>query len=322
LSALRILYEQSERRSYLRTVILQLHKSVKEGGSFSDALRQFPLIFSPLFVNIIKAAEASGRLDRGLEQIVDYLYRQQELKNKIVVALTYPTLLIMVGAASIFVLITFVVPRLRVMFEDIGMQLPLITKIILRLSTVSQKAWQWILGGAALFILMLSIQGNIRQFFGRLLQKIKTSLPLVRGLIKDEEIARLSRSLHMLISSGVGVLESLKIATQGVQDKRLAGQLSNVCRAVTSGENLSRSMQEQTNLPAFFTKMVAVGEESGRLDEVLDEIARAYTQEVERRAVVLTSLLEPALILFLGLVLGSIVFAVLLPIFQITQMVR
>jgi type II secretory pathway component PulF len=319
LSSLKIIYEQTENAA-LREMLLSIYESTKEGKSFSESLSCFPKNFSSLFINIIKSGETSGRLDYALSQIIEFLQREESLRSKIRVALAYPALLLCVGLASIFVLIVFVIPRLRPIFQGMD-QLPLITKIVLKISTFSNKTWVLFFAILVIFAIAIYYRKGI-PFFDNFTRKIKTGLPLVKRLIKNQELAHFSRSFAMLLNSGVVALKSLEIASLTVDDPGLKESLKKVYQDVSAGSSISRSLETHTNLPKFFTKMVAVGEESGRIGEVLDELTHSYTQQIETDISLISSLLEPVLILGLGLVLGTIVLSVLLPTFQVTSMVR
>ena len=320
LSSLRILYEQTESPA-LQKVILEILIATKEGNTFSESLERFPNLFSPLFVNLIKSGEVSGRLDSSLEQLNEFLSREETLRIKISVALAYPALLLMVGLTSIFILLTFVVPKLRPIFEGVGRELPTITKVILSISAFSSKNWLWGIAVISFFFLVLRYwlgEAFLKQFT----KKIKMYTPVVNRLVKNQGLAHFSRSLGMLLKSGVVALKSLEIATPTIEDPRLRKQLLKVITEVAQGNSLAKSMENHTHLPRFFTKMIAVGEESGRLSEVLGEISRSYTQQIEADIGRISSLIEPVLILLLGVILGAIVLAILLPTFQITQVIR
>lgn len=320
LSSLKVLYEQTENGRF-REIILEIYNSTKEGKPFSESLIRYPRVFSLLFVNIIKSGEASGRLDSALDQISEFLTREESLRNKVSVALAYPALLLVVGLVSIFVLINFVVPKLAPIFTGLGKELPLITKVILNVSMLSNKIWFWGAALAGVFILTIYFKkGNT--FLSSVFGKLKRNIPVVKRLVKNQELAHFSRSLCLLLSSGVSALKSLEIATLNMADIKSQNELKKVCQDVASGQSIAKSMEEQTTLPNFFTKMIAVGEQSGRLTEVLDEISHSYTQQVESDIAIISSLLEPVLILGLGVILGTIVLAILLPTFQITQLVH
>jgi general secretion pathway protein F len=320
LGSLKIIYEQTD-NVRLQAVILELYNSTKEGRVFSESLNQFPNIFFPLFVNIVKAGEASGRLDLSLQQINEFLSREEVLKTKVKIALAYPAILLLVGLTSIFVLMNFVIPKLKPIFISLSGELPLVTKIILWTSDFSRKSWWLVLIAAALAACLVYYKrGSL--FFTNLLGQIRAQLPILKRMARNQELAHFSRSLGILMKSGVPALRSLEIASLSIGEPKLKEGLQNTCRGVASGQSISKCLQATTNLPSFFTKMIAVGEESGRLVEVLDEITQSYTQQIEADIALISSIIEPILILALGLVLGTIVLSILLPIFQITQMVH
>jgi general secretion pathway protein F len=320
LSSLKILYEQAESQAF-KEVILEIYNATKEGKTFSQSLERFPHVFSPLFINVIKAGEASGRLDLALEQIEDFLARQESLKNKIIVAVTYPALLLVIGLASIFVLINFVVPRLKPIFDSFGDKLPLITKVILQVSSFSSRSW-FLLAGVIILCVAALYSERGRAVFNRALTQAKARLPILNKLIANGELVNFCRAFSLLIRSGVSALRSLEISSLSFDNPKMREDLLRVQYDVATGKSISSSMEVNTVLPKFFTKMVAVGEESGRLSDVLDEAAASYTQQVEKDIAIISSLLEPLLILFLGLILGAVVLAILLPTFMISQMVR
>jgi len=320
LSGLKIIYEQTD-NPRLREIIHEIYGNTKEGRAFSESLAHFPEVFSSLFVNLIKAGEVSGHLDTALDQIREFLSRQESLRTKITVALAYPVLLLFVGVTSIFILINFVVPRLRPLFENLGKDIPMITKAVLYLSTLSSKTWFIVFGViAAIIIILYRSKGDkaFRIFFIR----IKRKIPVIKRLVINQELVYVSRAFSLLLRSGVPALVSLEIITLTIEDPILKEGMKQVCHEVASGKSLYKSMEFHTKLPPFFTKMVAVGEESGRLSEVLDEVSNSYANQVEADIAVVSSLIEPLLILILGAILGTIVLAILLPTFQISQMVR
>jgi type II secretory pathway component PulF len=320
LSSLRILYEQSE-PSEFKGVIQEIYSYTKEGKPFSESLAHFPKIFSPLFVNIIKAGETSGRLDFALSQINDFLDKQQKLRTKVAAAVAYPVLLLGVGMVSIFILINFVIPKLARMFDSMGKDLPLITKFILSFSRLSQKTTFWLIPLIAAVILIIFWRKGWEAFSGKF-RRIRKHIPVLKSLFANQEFAHFSRSLSLLIKSGVPVLQSLQVAMQTIEDPVLKAQLGEVRNSVANGETFSKSLDTKTGLPRFFIKMIAIGEESGRISEVLDEVSSSYSQRVEADVAIISSLLEPVLILFLGTVLGVIVLSILLPIFQLTSAVH
>jgi type II secretory pathway component PulF len=318
LTSLRILHSQVESRR-LQDTILEVYNATKEGKTFSESLGKFPHIFSSLIVNIVKSGEASGHLDVALQHINEFLSREENLRSKVLVALAYPAFLLFVGMISIIVLMTFIIPRLGGMFEELGKDLPLVTKITLRVSEGFQIWGIWVLG---LFILFLVFFAYRRDSFNKVRRYLRLHTPVVKKLAKHQELISFSHSLSLLLRSGVPTLNSLEIASTTVDDPKTREELKKVYSDVALGQSLSKSMENVSSLPELFVKMISLGEESGRLGEVLEELARSSTQEIEKDIGFITSLLEPLLILILGIILGTIVFSILLPIFQITQMVR
>jgi general secretion pathway protein F len=320
LASLKIIYEQTDNQK-MREVVQGLYNSVKEGKVFSAALAVYPEYFSPLFINIIKAGETSGRLDLSFEQIAGFMGRDAALSNKVKTALAYPAVLLIVGAVSIFILINYVLPSLKPVFSGMGGKLPFITGVIFRVSDFSRKWWPAVvIGCAAGMLLLLRVKGN--RFFRDTAARLKRRVPLLKRMAKNQELAYFASGLSLLLKSGVPALKSLDIATLTVEDGRLKEGLAKAGRDIASGQSIAKCLQKYTDLPVFFTRMVAVGEESGRLSEVLDEVASSYTQEVESDIALVSSLLEPMLILGMGAILGIIVLSVLLPIFQITELVH
>lgn len=320
LSSLRILHEQTENPVF-QEMILELYNTTKEGRFFSYSLMKFPKVFSPLFVSIIKAGEASGRLDISLEQISDFMSREQGLKNKVRIALAYPTLLSVVGMFSVFVLLNFVVPKLRPILEGMGSDLPLITRCVLQLSYMINKSWLAglvVCVGVILFLYMRKGQ----DFIFRGLMKAGELIPVVRRLTRNQELAYFTQALALLLKSGIPALKAFETAQETIDDPLMRRELGVVCRNIAAGQTIARSLADHTHFPDFFIKMTAIGEESGRLVEVLDEIANSYRQQIETDLSVVTALLEPFLILVIGVIMGGIVLAILLPTFQITQFIR
>ena len=320
LSAVGILHDQAE-EGRLRQILGEVVEATKGGQTFSESLGRFPEVFSPLFVNIVKAGEASGKLDAALQQLGESLGRDDALKRKVRSALAYPALLLLVGLGSLLVLMTFVVPKLESLFLDLGGELPIMTRAVLMMSHLCRRGAIWVIllgaGGAGIVI---RHRGGaiIGQAAGRLMRR----LPVVKRLIVNQELLHVASSLNLLLRSGVPALGSLQLVTPSLGDPRLRAQMSRACERVALGESVSKSVGAEGALPPFFVKMIAVGEESGRLDDVLEEIARSFEQQIEADIATISSLIEPVLILGMGGILGAIVLSILLPIFQITQTVR
>jgi type II secretory pathway component PulF len=320
LAALKILYEQTENARF-QAVIQEIYNITKEGKPLSESFLNFPSVFSPLFVNIVKAGETGGRLDQALEQIGSFMTRQESLKTKVRVALAYPTMLLAIGLLSIFILMNFVVPKLKPIFAGMGKDLPLITKVILKISELSNKTW-WAIIAVTGIVIFILYRKKGAAFFQGIARNVKMNLPILKRMTRNQDLAHVASSLTLLLKSGVPALKALQVSAPTVEEPKLKKDLEAACADIAAGQSLSKSMQTVGGLPNFFTKMVAVGEESGRLTEVLEEISSSYVQQIEADIALITSLLEPILILFLGSILGVIVLSILLPTFQMTQVVR
>ncbi len=316
LTALKILYTYAESKKF-KDVILQIYNLTKEGKTFSQSLESFSNIFPPLMVSIIRAGEESGRLSESLAHINDYMSREANLRSKVAVALAYPSFLLVVGLLSIVVLMNFIVPRMAVMLEGIDRELPVITKIILKLSDISGPVVLGVvIGIVALFIIFRNTG------LWKFVSVLKRRIPVVKKVVINQELVSFSRALDLLLRSGVSTLKALEIASRVMENQKMKEELQQVCSRVAKGDSLSKSMSGLASFPDFFVKMISLGEESGKLSGVLDEIVSIYTQEVEKTIGFVSSLLEPVLILFLGGILGLIVFSILLPIFEIVQSVQ
>ncbi len=319
LTSLKILYGQMDNPAF-KQVILKVCALIEEGDSFSQALGRFEGVFSSLFVSIVKAGEVSGTMDAALTQIIYFMQTRENLKNKVLRALIYPAILLCVGVMSIFVIMNFVIPKLKDIFEGLGSNLPLITKVILRISDFSTKNWLSAFFVLAAVSVIIFYKGS--KVFSGYFKWLMERLPVISRLLKNQELANFAMALHLLISSGVTPLQSLEIAGLSVGDARMRRKLKEAAEKIKNGQAMYESMAVVKSFPDFFIKMIAIGEESGRLGEVLNEIADSYVQEIESDTAVIASVLEPLFILALGVVLGGIVIAMLLPIFQITQFIQ
>jgi len=319
LPSLNILYNQIDNKA-LKAVILKIYNMVKEGQSFSSSLEKFPKIFSPLFVSMVKAGETSGSIDASLSQLTGFIKVNESLKNKVLSALVYPAILLSLGIMSVLVILTFVIPKLKGMLLDLNVKLPLMTKIILKLSDIVTVYGLWVLIGVCIVLFIISRKGI--GMFSSLFRYIILRLPVISRLIKNQELSNFSSAFSLLIKRGVAPLNSLEVASLSVTNVKMKEELKEVAKKIRDGQNISDSMQGFKNLPSIFIKMIEIGEQSGRLEEVLDEVSVSCSEQVELDAGIITSIIEPILILVIGMILGVMVFSILLPIFQITQMIQ
>ncbi len=317
LSALKLLESQSN-DSVERLLLEDIIKNVKQGMTFSQALARHPRFFSPLYINLVRTGESTGQLRDSFAQLLNHMQRIEELRMKIRQAIAYPIFMIVVGIGTVFVMLTFILPRLAAMFEDFQAELPLPTRVLLGASDVFKKYWlvMIILSGALVLFLRKKYQKK-----GGVFSLIKFRLPIVKGLVYKQTIANFSTSVSLLLKSGVSLLSALGIAAPIIANPEYIAQMQEVRKDIEKGASFSRALAKFKIFPVFFVQMIRVGEESGRLDTVLADIADSYEQEIESDLKIISTLIEPSIILVLGLLIGGMVIAVLLPIFNINALV-
>jgi type II secretory pathway component PulF len=319
LRALSIISAQSENYR-LRNMIENIRAEVRDGKVFSAALAKFPQVFSPLYIAMVRTGEDSGTLPEVLMRVVAYRQKQEEIFSRIRMALVYPAIMASVAIATIVFMFTFVMPRLMRIFSNIGEDLPFVTKILIVISTGLRQWWPVIiLVGTVIFFIA---KHQLTKAHAVRLSRLKLRLPLLGNLISRAELARFSRTLELLIRNGISILKAIEVAIPTVNNELIRQQLSKSCKDLERGASFGRSLQKSTLFPAFMSNLIIIGEESGRLDEVLCEIADSYERETEETIKVMTTLLEPMIILAMGAVVGFIVIAMLLPVFQINLMVK
>ena len=320
LRALDILWEQTESRR-LQEVLASLASQVREGKSFSEALALYPKIFSNLYVNMVKSGEVGGVLSEVLARLADFGERAEELRAKLRAALAYPILILFVGMATVAVLLIFVVPKLVSLFQDVGQILPLPTRILVEVSQGLVHYWWVILSMVALSAFLLK-RGRLSHGVRLAIDGLKLRLPVWGSLIKKVEIASFARSLATLLSHGVPILQAMQVVVQATENELLRGEFERIGEQLKGGTTLSQEIRRGRMFPALVTNMVAVGEEAGNLDRSLFKIADTYEREADRAMKLMTSLVEPVMILVMGSIVGFIVISMLMPIFQIDLLAR
>ncbi|MGE0269558.1 MAG: type II secretion system F family protein [Candidatus Omnitrophota bacterium] len=315
IKALNILEEQTQ-NYYFKKVISDLLWNVKNGKSFSESLSKYPRLFSPLYLTMISAGEEGGNLQQMLYNVADYEKRQEEVLRKVKMAMAYPILMSVLGFMTVYFVLTFILPKMEGLFENIGNELPLATTILLVLSDYLSKFWYvFLLAFGMIFIVFRrsykSEKG--RAFFSRMF----LNLPMFGGIILKTELSRFSRTIVLLHRGGVSFLRALEISIPILSNDVIKNDLEVCKKDLTSGGSFGEGIKKSKKIPAIMGHMISVGEESGNLDEVLEEIANNYEQETNDQINVMTTLLEPIMILSVGLVIGFIVFAMLMPVFQI-----
>jgi len=320
LNSLNIIASQTPNK-YLKSVLSDIIDKVKDGKSLSESIGSHPELFSDLYISLIRSGEVGGELEITFKRLADYLEKEEELKNSVRAALTYPAFVFGVGILTVIVLLGFVIPRLVTMFEDMGQALPLPTRMLIASSGFLRSFWWVILAMVFLIIFMLKRttgkpQGKIQ------LDKIKLKIAIWGEIILKREIGRLMRTLSLLLSSGIPVVYALETSTTTLDNQILKLELKKFRERIREGESFSRCLTDSKLFPVFVTNIVTVGEESGTLEQALIRIADDYEREVDRSLKSLTRLLEPVMILVMGLIVSFIVLSMLLPIFQINLIVR
>ena len=316
LKALSLLCQQAETPA-LQWVSRQIHSQIGEGKMLSQALGQYPYIFNHLYIHLIQVGEKGGVLAPALEQLAVYRRKEMEIRQKIGAALIYPVFLFFAGFSTMVIMLTCFLPKLLVLFENMRGQLPFQTIVVMRLSRFFSRYWL-LLGAFGLFAGYLFRRW--RQSAGNkvLLDEWALRLPFLKKFILSVEVGCFSRTLYLLVKSGIPVCDGLEIATEALGNEALKVRLRRAREQVLNqGSRLSSGLQETGVFPLFAVNMIMVGEEGGKLDQSLQEISYAYEQEVEQGLKVIMSLLEPLLILIIGGMIGFIMFAMLLPVFNI-----
>lgn len=316
--SLSILSELTEKKK-LQALMKEMISHVRSGKSFSDALARFPSVFPVFYVNMIKAGEAGGFVEDVISRMTVYLENSQALKEDVRSALIYPAVIFLFSGIAIIVLLTFVMPNFAEIFADMGAELPLSTVILLALSDGLVKYW-WVLllfiagVGTGINKFIASEQG--RQFWDR----FKFRLPVFGKLYREVAVSRFARTFGTLLDSGVPILSALQIVKGTLENEKISEIISSVREAVRKGRGISEPFKKSDIFPPIAVHMITVGEESGKLNEMLLKISDRFDIEVKTTVKRLLSLLEPALIIFMAVIIGFIVISMLLAIFSINEM--
>lgn len=305
----------------LKRILVQVKDSVTEGNSLAFALGQHPKVFSALYVNMVRSGEVSGTLDLVLDRLAEFGEHQQALKNKIRAALAYPVFMTVVGAFVLVFLMSFVVPNITKIFHQIHKALPLPTMLLIGISNFMGSYW-WLLGLLAAGILTAFVLVRDRPKVRDYLDLLKLKMPLMGPIYTRLVLSRFSRTLGNLLMAGIPIMTGLQIASNVVQNVHMRRVLDSTSREVEGGKSLAEGLSRSELFPGMLVQMIAVGEQSGQLEGMLLKAAETYEKEIEASISGLTSILEPVLILGMGIVVGFIVISILLPIFEMNQLVR
>lgn len=318
--AIDALTSQTRSKSF-KKMLAKIKDSIVEGNSFARSLSLFPGTFSALYINMVTAGETSGALEIVLERLADITEKQQALKSRIRSAMAYPILMSLIGALVLFILLTVIVPNITSIFSEMDQTLPAPTLFLIRISDIFKMYWWVILIGVAGAVLILRrINKTVKG--GYVFDKIKLLLPRLGLLAKKLDVARFSRTLGSLLENGVSMLPALGIVKNIVGNALIADAIENASKEVGKGKGLGLALAESEIFPDLSIQMIQVGEQSGKLEEMLNKVADVFEGEVEASIMTMTSLLEPVMILIMAVIVGFIVLSICLPIFEMSQLVR
>lgn len=317
LRSLNVLAKQ-ERDKVMKKTIDKLADSVQSGSTFSDALALHPKIFNDLFVNMVKAGEVGGVLELVLTRLSEFQEKAAKIKNKIISAMVYPIIVMIMAMGILVFLLIFIVPRFQVIFQDLlgDKPLPPVTRFVLGVSDVMQHQGLVVLGAVVAIVVIYNFVGRTRR--GRLaIDNFKLRMPLFGNLNRKTAISRFARTLGTLVTSGVPILQALNITHETAGNAAIASAIARVHDSVKEGESIVQQLEASKVFPPMVVSMVDVGEETGKLPEMLLKVAEVYDDEVDNAVAALTSMLEPIMIVFLAVIVGTIVLALFTPLISI-----
>jgi len=320
LSSINIIQEQAE-NIHLKNILYEMHNAIKDGATLSSTLIHYPKIFPPLYVALVRTGEDSGTLSEALLRISDYRTKQDDMSSRFRMALAYPILMGIVGIATIVFMLTFVMPRLMRIFINMGQELPLPTRILISMSDNLRHWGFWIVLILAIAVVVISRQ--LKTKVGKTAFSLfKLRLPIFGNLILKAELSRFSRTLGLLVKSGISILKAIDVSIPVLDNEVIKNKLRQSYKELEQGVSFGRSLKNSKLFPLFMTNLIIVGEESGKLDEALAEVANSYEKDTDEAIRTMASLMEPLMILVMGLIVGFIVVAMLLPVFEINVMAK
>ncbi len=317
--SLTALIDQMEKPE-MKAAFTQTRDKVNEGTSFADALGAHPDIFKPLFVNMVAAGEASGTLEAVLARLAEFLENQAKLKNKVTSALAYPAFMLLMGVATVGIMMIVVVPKVTAIFEDFEQALPWYTQLLIFVSDIVSGYWWLILGLGTAGYFGFRRWKNTEQGRERW-DRFILDVPLFGQLNVMVAVSRFARTLSTLLKSGVPLLRAMEITRNVLENTELMRVIEDARTSIREGESIAAPLKRSKRLPPIVIHMIAVGERSGQLEEMLENVAESYDTQVEAKVQTMTSLLEPMLIVVMGGMSGGIAFAILMPLMRINEFV-
>lgn len=307
----------SLKKPAMSALVQELMNEVAAGSSFSDALRKHPQHFDRLFTNMVGAGEQSGSLDRMLERVASHKEKIESLKGRVKKALYYPAAVVAVGVGVTVLLLTKVVPQFESLFHGFGAELPAMTQITLAMSDFTQRYWLWGIGLLVAMVLIVRHGVQRSEAFAYRMHALSLKIPVVGDILDKSSVARYSRTLATTFGAGVPLVDSLETAAGACGNKVHERAIQQIRENVSAGQQLHFAMRLTGQFPALAVQMVSIGEESGALDAMLNRVADYYEEEVDNKVDALTSLLEPFIIVVLGVLVGGLVVSMYLPIFEL-----
>jgi type IV pilus assembly protein PilC len=304
----------------LRNMLQRVKNEVQGGKTLTESLSKYPEVFSGFYLNMIRVGEMTGRLDYMLSRVAVYLEKINALRRKLIQALSYPSLVVAVAAGAVSFLLTYVVPSFADMFRDFDAELPAITLALMEISAfLTSKLWLFLLLFAGLIF-------SLRFYFstkkgGWYWDTIKLKLPLFGNIIKKNYVSRFSRTLSILLESGVSMLDALKVTADSIPNVVIKQEIQQMHYFAEKGEQLTRSLKKSKIFPPMVTQMITVGEETAQLDRMLARVADFYDDEIEATLTNMSTILEPLIIIILGVILGTILIALYIPLFDLVNIV-
>lgn len=305
----------------MRTMVDKIRAEVESGSALYEALAQYPIQFDELYVNLVKAGESAGVLDTILDDIATHKERIESIKGKIKKALYYPAAVIAVAIIVSSILLIFVIPQFESVFQSFGADLPAFTRMIVDLSNATKEYGVWLLLAFVGTIVATIMTSKRSTRFAHFLDRVSLKLPIVGKILEQAAIARFCRTLAITFAAGVPLVDALKIVAGSTGNQVYNDAAARIREDVAVGHQLQMAMQQTSLFPNMVVQMAAIGEEAGSLDTMLIKVAEAYEEEVSNAVDALSSLLEPAIIIFVGIVVGAMVVAMYLPIFKMAAVI-
>lgn len=319
-TCLRILSDQQENTTF-RSILREVNSAVQTGATLSESLKKYPKLFDDLFCNLVAAGEAGGILDTILQRLAAYIEKAEKLKSKVKSAMMYPLIVVCVAVLVIMVIMIFVIPVFQAMFADFGKALPVLTQMVINLSDFIKSNIIYILIAAGL--MWFGLKKFIATERGRVIfDRASLVAPIIGPLVRKVAVAKFTRTLSTMMSSGVPIISSLDIVARAAGNKIVEEALLDTKSAISEGRSIADPLTESQVFPSMVVQMISIGEESGALDTMLGKIADFYDEEVDTAVETLTSMIEPLLMVFLGGSVGTLVIAMYLPIFSMASAVQ